>query len=358
MLHARLIEEKDREDFNRFVRESNKPHFLQSYEWGELKRLTGWQPLRLMAFRDGRPIAAIAILKRRLPLVNKAIFYAPRGPIIGSACDAEGEDFFWEQVRRLGRAHGAIFLKIDPDVPKEDEAYRENLRRRGFRPGSGRAGFGGVQPRYVFRLDITPQEEDLLRNMEGKTRYNLRLAERKGVTIREAEGKQDLQTFYDLLQETAARDRFLIRNFSYFEKIWDLFVARGSARIFLADYQEETIAGALAFHCGHLAWYLYGASSNRKRNVMPNNLLQWKMILWARSLGCQVYDFRGVPSGDDPNHPLYGLYRFKKGFGATFTEFVGEYDLVFSPFWYFLWQRVLPLYLRFTHRQSDRQEEA
>ncbi|MGB9793267.1 MAG: lipid II:glycine glycyltransferase FemX [Thermacetogeniaceae bacterium] len=357
MYEARLIGEKERQLFNEFIASSPKPHFLQTYEWGELKRFTGWQPLRLMVTRDGLPIAAISILKRRLPFFNRSIFYAPRGPIIGRDCDPAGEDFFWQEVRKLGRAHRAIFLKIDPDVPKEDAAYRENLERRGFRPAGGSGGFGGVQPRFVFRLDITPSEEELLAAMESKTRYNIRLAERKGVTIRVAENRRDLEVFYEILKETAARDRFLIRDFSYFEKIWELFVEKGTARIFLAEYRGEVIAGTLAFHCGHLVWYLYGASSNRWRSVMPNNLLQWTMIRWARSLGCTVYDFRGVPGTADPDHPLHGLYRFKKGFGGKFTEFIGEYDLVFSPFWYFLWRRLLPIYIRITHRRSPGQED-
>ncbi|HHW39589.1 MAG TPA: peptidoglycan bridge formation glycyltransferase FemA/FemB family protein [Syntrophomonadaceae bacterium] len=357
MYQAHLVDEKDRELFNEFIGSSPKPHFLQTYEWGELKEATGWEPLRLLVTKDGLPIAAISILKRRLPVFNRSIFYAPRGPVIGEGCDPAGEDFFWQEVKRLGRSHRAIFLKIDPDVPEEDTAYKKKLESRGFRPGSGKDGFGGVQPRFVFRLDITPSEEELLAAMEGKTRYNIRLAERKGVTIRAAESRRDLEIFYEILKETAARDGFLIRSFGYFEKMWDLFVTRGRARIFLAEYRGEAIAGTLAFHCGHLVWYLYGASSNRWRNVMPNNLLQWTMIRWARSLGCTVYDFRGVPGTDDPNHPLHGLYRFKKGFGAKFTEFVGEYDLVFSPFWYFLWRRLLPVYLRITHRRAARQED-
>lgn len=357
MYQVHLIGEKEKDLFNRFISTAPKPHFLQTYEWGELKRGTGWVPLRFLVTRQGTPIAAISLLKRTIPYFKKSILYAPRGPVLGRECDEEGEAFFWQELRRLGRSHGAIFIKVDPDIPVEDREAGERLKKHGLRPVEEKAGFGGVQPRYVFRLDLTPSEDELLAGMAGKTRYNLRLAVRKGVVVRTAEKKEDLAVFYEILQETAERDGFLIRNFGYFERMWDLFVEQGMARLFLAEYRGEVIAGTIAFHCGDKVWYLYGASSNRHRNVMPNNLLQWTMIRWAKSLGCRIYDFRGVPPTDDPGNPLSGLYRFKKGFGGRFTEFIGEYDLVLSPFWYFLWRRVLPLYLRFTHRRKGGEQE-
>ncbi|MGD0152792.1 MAG: peptidoglycan bridge formation glycyltransferase FemA/FemB family protein [Thermacetogeniaceae bacterium] len=355
MYRAQLIQSQDKNLFNDFINSSPKPHFLQSYEWGELKSSTGWEPLRLLVWRDDRPVAAISLLKRPLPLyrhLRRSIIYAPRGPIISENCDQPGEAFFWDAVKSLARRQGAIFIKIDPDIPTDPvaaaECYRQRLADTGFRPSGSQSGFGGVQPRYVFRLNITPTEQELLAAMESKTRYNIHLAERKGVSVRLAQNTTDLKTFYDILTETATRDQFLVRSFSYFERMWDLFVTRGAARIFLADHQGQAIAGTLAFHCGDRVWYLYGASSNRLRNVMPNHLLQWTMIRWAKELGCRLYDFRGVPGSADQDDHLSGLYRFKKGFAATFTEFIGEYDLVLSPSWYFLWTRVLPAYQQVT----------
>ncbi len=345
MREARLIGPEEKDFFNAFVENSPKPHFLQTYEWGELKRTTGWEFFPLMTFREGRPVAAALLLKRPLPL-GLSFFYAPRGPILGWDCSSEDEDFFWEEVKRLARRHRGVFVKVDPDVPRSDAAYAEMLARRGFRPAGARGGFGGLQPRFVFRLDLGPSPEEILARMAPKTRYNIRLAARKGVRVRPARDKEDLAVFYAILLETARRDGFLVRSYSYFEKMWDLFVARGKARLFLAEYLGEVLAGALAFWCGDKVWYLYGASRSRHRNVMPNHLLQWEMICWARSLGCRVYDFRGVPPGERPGDPLAGLYRFKKGFGAEFTEFVGEHDLVLSPFWYFSWRTLLPCYQR------------
>jgi len=202
----------------------------------------------------------------------------------------------------------------------------------------------GIQPRFVSRLDLSPSPEELLERMHPKTRYNIRLTQRKGVTVAEAHRVEDLKTFYKILQETALRDGFLIRSYDYFLTIWKEMVKRKYAQLFLASYHGEAIAGALAFIMGDKAWYLYGASSNRHRNLMSNHLLQWTMILWAKERGCRFYDFRGVSGDLNPDNPLYGLYRFKKGFGGTLTEFIGEYDRVYSPFLYWLWRKVYPLY--------------
>ena len=185
--------------------------------------------------------------------------------------------------------------------------------------------------RYVFRLDLKPDLDDLLANLHSKTRYNVRLAKRRGVTIKEDCTKEDLRRFYEILEVTAVRDDFLVRGYEYFETIWECLVERGLAKLFMAEYEGKAIAGTLAFILGDKAWYLYGASSNKHRNVMPNYLLQWTMISWAKDQGCTMYDFRGVPGDLSKDNPLYGLYRFKRGFKGDYVEFIGEYDLVYSP---------------------------
>lgn len=340
---ARLITAVERERFNQWVSGHPKGHILQSYEWGEIKARTGWQPLRMVVEEEGRIVAAVSILKREIPFIKRAIFYAPRGPVL-DIHDYRLFNFLLHQVRSLAREHRAIMLKIDPDVPVRDTDFVDYLRRAGFRPAEKEVGFEGVQPRFVFRLDITPPMEHLLENLHQKTRYNLRLAERKGVTVTESREKKDLDIFYPLLLETAERDRFLVRSYEYFSVLWDELVTRGYASLFLAHFQGEVIAGTLAFIFGDKAWYIYGASGNRRRNVMPNYLLQWTMIRWAKQHGCTMYDFRGVPGELTEDNPLYGLYRFKKGFNGVFTEFVGEYDQVFSPFYYWLWNTGEPIY--------------
>ena len=206
-------------------------------------------------------------------------------------------DFLFAEVKKFAQAKGAIFLKIDPDVSLEDTALQEYLASRGFVPAGKDSGFEGIQPKFVFRLDITPDLATLLANFHSKTRYNVRLARRKGVVIKDNCGKEDLPIFYEILQETTERDKFLVRPYRYFEEMWDCLVPSGYLKLFLAYYQEKPIAGTLAYLFGDTAWYIYGASSNEHRNVMPNYLLQWTMIKWAQENNCKVYDFRGV-SGD------------------------------------------------------------
>lgn len=351
MIVVKVVDQAGLNDYHNFVSTHPKGHILQTQAWGAVKRSMGWTPLPVALFENGEIKAAILILKRRIPLpgINRSIFYSPRGPVI----DIENHellDHLLEGVRVIAREHGAIFLKIDPDVEQSRERFKQYLQSRGFRKTTTAEGFEGVQPTYVFRLDITPDEEDLLAQMNPKTRYNIRLASRKGVTVRQAQTKQELERFYEILLETAERDRFLVRGYRYFEEIWDRLVEPGLAQLFMADYQGRDIAGTLAFILGDKAWYIYGASSNEHRNVMPNYLLQWTMIQWAKKNGCALYDFRGV-SGDlsEDNH-LYGLYRFKKGFAAQFTEFIGEWDLVYSPLFYWLWAGALPVYYRAVRR--------
>lgn len=339
---ARWIDESEKSRFNEFLARHPKGHVLQTWEWGELKSRTGWHPWRLILEENGEIVAAISILERKLPVVGFPIFYASRGPVVAWQ-DEKLFDALLAEVKVLAKKRRAIFLKVDPDVPSSERQLENYLRARGFRSAESGKGFEGVQPKYVFRLDISPDEETLLKQMHQKTRYNVKLAQKKGVTIRMG-SKEDLPEFYRVLKETTERDRFLVRSYSYFEDMYDLLHPAGLAELFLAEYEGEIISGTLALIIGEKAWYLYGASSNEHRNVMPNYLIQWEMIRWAKSKGCTMYDFRGVPGHLTEDNPLYGLYRFKKGFNGEYTEFVGEWDLVYRPFIYFMWTHFEPIY--------------
>lgn len=338
---ARWIDQEEHERFNDFLAKYPKGHVLQSWEWGEIKSRTGWKPWRLIVEENGEMAAVASVLERKLPVIGIPIFYASRGPIV----DWENHalvDFILAEIRDLARKRGAIFLKIDPDLPSSDKDLEKYLLSKGFCSAESGKGFEGVQPKYVFRLDISPDEETLLANMQQKTRYNIRLAQKKGVKIRRGT-RSDLPEFYQVLKETTERDRFLVRAYSYFEDLYDTLVPAGLGELFIGEYEGKIIAGTLAFVLGEKAWYIYGASSNSHRNVMPNYLIQWEMIRWAKSQDCSLYDFRGVPGHLTEDNPLYGLYRFKKGFNGEYTEFIGEWDLVYRPLVYFLWKNFEPI---------------
>ncbi|MEW6031640.1 MAG: peptidoglycan bridge formation glycyltransferase FemA/FemB family protein [Bacillota bacterium] len=337
------------ERFGEYVAHGPKGHILQTVAWGELKARTGWIPVRFVVEEvgSGRLRGAVSVLLRRIPVPGRKLFlaYAPRGPVVDYE-DEEALRALVDEVRRNLRARGAVALKIDPDIPAARTDVVRRLEGLGFRRVDRGLGFEGVQPRFVFRLPLDRTPDELMAAFQPKTRYNIRLAVRRGVTVRPGRDLADLRTFYRILLETARRDRFLVRAERYYRDMWELLVERGLARLFLAEHEGETLAGTIAFILGDKAWYVYGASSNTRREVMPNYLLQWTMILWAKENGCRMYDFRGVSGNLDPSDPLYGLYRFKKGFGAEFTEFIGEFDLVLRPAWYLLYTYGEPAYRR------------
>lgn len=350
MLRTEIIGEEKKDYFNSFLAAQAKGHILQSFEWGQVKAGTGWQPLRIMFFsEENQPVAALTILKRKIPGLKNCIFYAPRGPV----WPVEDLSLLGEilgEVKKIAKKHRAIFLKIDPDISSTNKELQNFLYKRGFRSAEKGAGFEGVQPKHVFRLDISPSEEELLAALNSKTRYNIRLAERKGVLIKEDCQEAELRIFYDILLETCARDNFLVRSYNYFLDIWRHLAKNGQAKLFMAEYEGEYIAGTLAFIFGDKTWYSYGASSARHRNTMPNYLLQWKMITWAKNEGCTLYDFRGVPGDVGEDHPLYGLIKFKRGFNGVYTEFIGEYDLPYNKPLYYLWKYGEPVYQKLVRK--------
>lgn len=265
------------------------------------------------------------------------MMYASRGPV----CDIHNEDVLkqlTEGVRELGKKYNAFVFRMEPDIKKNDKEFREIVEKIGYKVKDDAKDFKDeIQPRFVFRLDIKGKTEDeILAGCHQKTRYNIRLAKRKGVEIREG-NREDLKDFHKIMIETGSRDGFIIRSLEYFEKMYDELAPK-HMKVLMAYYEGKPISGIIPIMYGNKTWYLYGASSNEHRNLMPNYLLQWEMIRQAIQNGCDVYDFRGVSGVVDESHPQYGLYRFKKGFGAEFTEFIGEVYLPFKPLTYKLYK--------------------
>ena len=325
----KLVDDSNREKFIEFNQKHPKGHFLQSPEWAKLK--SEWKnEVVLSEDKDGNIKGAMSILIRKLPYINSSIMYSPRGPV----CDIHDKETFQDLVngaKELAKKYNAFIFRVDPDIPDSDEEFKKIAQEVGFKLKENVKDFSEViQPRYVFRLNVKDKtEEELLKSFHEKTRYNIRLAGRKGVTIRDG-NREDLKDFYKIMQETGNRDNFLIRPLEYFEKMYDC-MGKDYLRVIMADYNGKPISGAIAIYYGNKVWYLYGASSNQNRNVMPNYLVQWEMIKWALEKKCDIYDFRGVSGHVDEHHPQYGIYKFKKGFNGDFVEFVGELYMVFKP---------------------------
>ncbi len=344
------ITEDQRDKFNNFVAWFPWGDLLQSWEWGELKAKSGWQPIRLLAEDDsGEVCAAASILKKPLPFFkHKCIFYIPRGFVMDTINrDAVME--FTGGIKKLARKHGAILVKIDPPIEISDSVSLSNLQAAGFREVVS-DGFGGTQPKCVMQLMLTDKNnkqrslEEIFGSFKEKWRYNIRLAERRGVTAKTECTKEDLPVFYELLKETCERDGFLVRGYEYFSNMWDLLYPRGYLKMFLTYYEDTPVSGSLCYLWGDKAMYTYGASSNQFRKHMPNHLMQWEMIKWAHDNNCRIYDFRGVSprKEGEEGDKLSGLNRFKEGFAPEFVEYIGEYDLVVDGFFYGLWVKLLP----------------
>ncbi len=270
---------------------------------------------------------------RKIPIFGN-IMYSSRGPV----CDIHDMEVLQqlaEGAKILAKKYNAIVLRIEPDIKSSDEEFKNIMLQLGFSIKDNAKNFRDeIQPRYVFRLDTKGKTEDeIFKAFHQKTRYNIRLATKKGVTIKDGT-KEDLKDFHKIMITTGIRDGFITRPLEYFEKMYDE-LGPEHMKILMAYYNEEPISGVIPIMYGNKTWYLYGASSNEHRNLMPNYLLQWEMIKIALNRKSDIYDLRGVPGiADDSN----GLYRFKKGFGAEYTEFVGEVYMPYKPLMYNLYK--------------------
>jgi peptidoglycan pentaglycine glycine transferase (the first glycine) len=325
------------ETWNSFVGASPTGHLLQAWQWGQLKAAFGWQAERVGVEDGGRLVAGVQVLFRSLlpSFPYLAIAYVPKGPILDFG-NQEISEALLSAIHRLAHQKRAILLKIEPELPHSPALARQ-LQACGFRPSQQT-----IQPRSTIHIDLRAELDEILARMKSKTRYNVRLAGRREVLVREGTA-DDLPLFHRLIALTGRRDGFAVHSREYYETAYRLFVPSGLARLLLATYQDKVIAGLMVFAFGQRAWYMYGASSDRERNRMPNHLLQWQAIRWAKAQGCLAYDLWGIPDevGKEPEKykrtvtdrqsGLWGVYRFKQGFGGQVVRYVGAYDYVYRP---------------------------
>ncbi|BCM90021.1 UDP-N-acetylmuramoylpentapeptide-lysine N(6)-alanyltransferase [Abditibacteriota bacterium] len=340
------IEEKRK--WRDFVAASPHGDVLQCLEWGPVKKPES-QPLAV-ALRNGDGFDATAlVLKRALPprkaTMGRSLFYLPRGPIL----DWSKPDVFENMIEELkaeARKHKAISLKIDPCVLQNTPGFKERLAKVGFVTSPEvHPIFGGTQPRCNMKMDISaPLDNVLSDTISQKWRYNIRLSAKKGIRVEDNLGRDGLKIFHDIYKVTFERNHFKGYSLAYFEKMWDALAPSGLIKLFVSFHEGQALSAAICFLLPPQCWYMFGASSNEGRNLMPNHAMQWAMIQWAKENGCTTYDFRGVPDpelGEIPPHEE-GLVRFKSGFGAEMVCYEGEFDLPLSKSWYWLWTQGRP----------------
>lgn len=358
-------------------------HVLQSSQWGEVKNRFGWQAAHYLWIRAGgqttplmtalddlattpadQVAAAAMILTRAIHFwgLSIKVMYVPKGPLLDWQHTGLRRQVL-SDLASLARQQRALFIKIDPDISvgvgwpglqesRVDETGRvmlSELVNMGWRESEEQ-----IQFRNTVLLDLRLSEADLLANMKPKTRYNLRLAERKGVSVRQGT-LADLPLLYQMYAETSLRDGFVIRSEEYYRTVWQTFLQAGLAEVFIAEAENEPVAALFLFSFSQTAWYLYGMSRQAQREKMPNYLLQWRAIQRAKERGCQVYDLWGAPDQLDETDPMWGVYRFKEGLGGRLVRYIGAWDLPVRPWGYWLYTQALPKILNFMRRRGKEQ---
>jgi peptidoglycan pentaglycine glycine transferase (the first glycine) len=396
--------------WNELIAQLPNPHFLQTYEWGQVKAAYGWQPLYLVwdetgfsvlsdfsALKSSTVKAAALVLKKTVPTGGLAarlsVLYAPKGPLLNWN-DLPLRTRALDDLQRFARQQGGIFLKLDPDVvlgtgiPGSEteitepggEAVREEMSRRGWRFSSDQ-----IQFRNTVIVEVgTSTEEEMLARMKQKTRYNVRLGPKKGVSLRVG-NQGDWPMLYKMYAETSLRDGFVIRDEAYYRKVWTLFdnseVEHSKfdnsilenripnieyrvsntplAQPLIAEVDGEPVAAIVVFAFAGRAYYVYGMSREAHREKMPTYLLQWEAMKWARARGCATYDLWGAPETFDESDSMWGVFRFKDGLGGQVVRTLGAWDYAPNPLWYGFYTQVMPKILglmRSRGRSQTRQQ--
>ncbi|MBK8822052.1 MAG: peptidoglycan bridge formation glycyltransferase FemA/FemB family protein [Anaerolineales bacterium] len=358
--------------WNELISKLPNPHFLQTYEWGQVKAKYGWVPIYLVWDKDGKMkeernglstfhssvVAACLVLKRTILsrgfVARSSVLYAPKGPLM----DWENTSLrtrVLNDLQSFAKQQSAIFLKIDPDVvlgrgvpdsegdvtENSGPAIRSELTRRGWVYSSDQ-----IQFRNSVLIDVTSTEEEMLARMKPKTRYNVRLAEKKGVTVR-AGTVDDLPMLYKMYAETSVRDGFVISDENYYMTVWKLFMqsavsGQPSAIPLIAEVEGQPVAAIFLFMFAGRAYYVYGMSRTLHREKMPTYLLQWEAMKRAKANGCAAYDLWGAPEVFDESDSMWGVYRFKEGLGGEVVRTLGAYDFAPNKFFYKLYSEVVP----------------
>ncbi len=373
--------------WNDLVASLPQPHILQTWQWSQVKAAYGWRPFfalwvasgsgrldfklvsdpadltALAGGHEGQARAACMLLLRDVALGGRLarlkVIYAPKGPLLDWS-DVSLRRQVFDDLKVSAKRLGAIFIKIDPDValgsgvPGDPDARESSLGQAVQADLVARRWVESseqIQFRNTVLIELGDDEQALLARMKQKTRYNIRLSERKGVQVRVG-STQDFSLLYRMYAETSLRDGFAIRPQGYYEYVWSTFMQAGMAEPLIAEVDGEAVAAVVVFRFAEQAWYLYGMSRELHREKMPNYLLQWQAICRARAAGCRLYDLWGAPEHFGESDPLWGVYRFKEGLGGQVARYLGAWDRPINPWIYRLYTRILPRILNILRRRG------
>ncbi|MFH1598624.1 MAG: peptidoglycan bridge formation glycyltransferase FemA/FemB family protein [Patescibacteria group bacterium] len=319
-----IVELKDKHELDQFVACQTNSQFLQSWHWSQFKEIQTRRVLRIGVKKEGRLVGSAVALCIQLPL-SRCYVYCPRGPIVDQNISDADKEEVWSnllyELKDWAKKQDAMFLRVEP-------IFRVDLEKYHLSPTKT------IQPKDTLFLDLTNDKEVLLQEMKQKTRYNIRLAEKRGVTVYEECDEESISQFCRLIQITKERDNFRPHPENYYRTMLDSLRPCGVVKLFLAKYQDKVIAANLTAWFGDTVTYMHGASDYEYRQEMAPHLLQWQVIQWAKQAGYKYYDFWGIADSDDPTHPWAGISRFKKGFGGFEEHYLGTWELSISPLWH------------------------
>ncbi len=319
----RQIRSNEQKIFNQVVN-----HPLQSWEWGAFRRKIGQEVERIGFFEEGKLKTGLQIFFKPIPiLTDRTAGYCPKA-------DKPTEDQL-DVLKQIGKKHNSIFIKLEPNYEKEIKQINE------FKPTIKLLKNNNSQigrhlfSKYTFKIDLNQDQDKILANFTSKSRYNTRLAEKKGVKVRENSTPKGLETYIKILEETMKRQNFYAHTPQYFKDMWDILNPSGMMKIFESVYKDQVLASWIVFLFNNVLYYPYGASRNIHREVMASNLMVWELIKYGKKHNCHTFDLWGcLGPNPNPKHRWFGFHRFKKSFGGTLMQSIGTYDLILDiPFY-------------------------
>ncbi|OGE36329.1 hypothetical protein A3B45_02395 [Candidatus Daviesbacteria bacterium RIFCSPLOWO2_01_FULL_39_12] len=318
-MDLRPITDKQKSQYNKFV-----THVIQSWEWGEARKSLGTPVLRYGLYKNGKLSKVFQLTLHKIPFTNKYVGYLPKGP----APDKNLAD----ALLKIGKENNCAFVKVEPDI--EVTGNKTQVTSKFIKSPKP------LFTKYNFVLDLTKSEEELLKNLHPKTRYNIKIAQKHGVQVEERVDDEAFKIYLKLYFETTKRQGYHGHNETYHRKVWETLRASDMARLLITTYKDQSLTAWVLLNFKNTLYYLYGGSSKIHPEVMANNLVCWEAIKLGKKMGLKYFNMWGAANTPDPvpSDPYYGFHRFKQGYGGKLVEYIGTYDLVFN------W----PIYLAFT----------
>ena len=317
-MDLRPITGKQKSRYNKLV-----THVIQSFEWGEFRKALGIPVLRYGLHKENKLVTAFQLTLHKIPLTKKYVGYLPKGPLSNAGLA--------DALKKIGKENNCAFIKIEPHVESSELTNQKIDKNFIFSPKP-------LFTKYNFVLDITKSEEELLKNMHSKTRYNIKIAQKYNVKVEERTDEKAFEIYLKLYFETTKRQGYLGHNEEYHRQVWETLKHAG-AKLLIATYQNQPLTAWMLLIFKDTLYYPYGGSSKLHPEVMANNLIAWEAIKLGKRLKLKTFDMWGALGPNaSPKDPWYGFHRFKAGYGGRLVKYIGTYDLVFD------W----PLYILFT----------